>query len=74
MQSVTILCGLGVLLAAVVSDSTGAQLPLGGVSYLSNSPVDVVVVAHQYDWQLFMGDVIARQIRQTRYDTPCEDA
>ncbi len=63
MQSVTILCGLGVLLAAVVSGSTGAQLPPGGVSYLSNSPVDVVVVAHQDDWQLFMGDVIARQIR-----------
>ncbi|MEA2551954.1 MAG: hypothetical protein QOJ65_130, partial [Fimbriimonadaceae bacterium] len=62
-QSATVLRGLGVFLAAVVVDSGEAQLPTGGVSYLSNSPVDVVVVAHQDDWQLFMGDVVARQIR-----------
>lgn len=37
-----------------------------GVKYLSNSPErtsDVVLVAHQDDWQLFMGDVIAKRIR-----------
>jgi LmbE family N-acetylglucosaminyl deacetylase len=63
LQSATILRGLGVLLAAVVSANTGAQPPPGGVSYLSNSPVDIVVVAHQDDWQLFMGDAVARKIR-----------
>lgn len=63
MQSATILRGLGLFLATVVPDSGGAQLPTGGVSYLSNSPVDVVIVAHQDDWQLFMGDVVGRQIR-----------
>jgi hypothetical protein len=36
-----------------------------GVSYVSNSSplVDVVLVAHQDDWQLFMGDVVAGRIR-----------
>ena len=35
------------------------------VSYVSNSLnlVDVVLVAHQDDWQLFMGDVVAGRIR-----------
>jgi LmbE family N-acetylglucosaminyl deacetylase len=34
------------------------------VRYVSNSPnVDVVIAAHQDDWQLFMGDVVARQMR-----------
>jgi len=46
------------------------QLPISGrtgarVSYVSNPPglVDVVLVAHQDDWQLFMGDVIAERVR-----------
>ncbi len=36
-----------------------------GVRYLPNDPVGrgVVVVAHQDDWQLFMGDVVTGQIR-----------
>jgi len=35
------------------------------VSYVSNSPpaLDVVLVAHQDDWQLFMGDVVAQRVR-----------
>src|SRR5882672_1594170 len=35
------------------------------VRYTSNSPAhhDVIVVAHQDDWQLFMGDVVAKKIR-----------
>ena len=35
------------------------------VRYTSNSPAqhDVIVVAHQDDWQLFMGDVVAKRIR-----------
>ena len=46
-----------------VSARTGAR-----VSYLSNpsSVVDVVLVAHQDDWQLFMGDVVAERVRTGR--------
>src|SRR5882762_11808320 len=35
------------------------------VRYTSNatSPRDVFVVAHEDDWQLFMGDVVAKRIR-----------
>lgn len=36
------------------------------VRYISNTPAaqhDVFVVAHQDDWQLFMGDVVAKQIK-----------
>lgn len=35
------------------------------VSYISNptQTIDVVLVAHQDDWQLFMGDVVAGRIR-----------
>jgi len=44
----------------------GAAGPPQSVSSVSNSVVgaqrDVFVVAHQDDWQLFMGDVVAKQI------------
>jgi LmbE family N-acetylglucosaminyl deacetylase len=43
----------------------GAAEPNESVSYVSNSvgaQRDVFVVAHQDDWQLFMGDVVAKQI------------
>ena len=64
MRTVIFLPWLTALLAAAIPGSSGeAQLPQIGVSYVSNSPLDVVVVAHQDDWQLFMGDIIARQIR-----------
>lgn len=43
-------------LIAGVSLTAGAQRP-GGTS------LDAVIVAHQDDWQLFMGDVIARRIQ-----------
>src|ERR1700731_4067334 len=35
------------------------------VQYISNFPVplDVFLVAHEDDWQLFMGDVVAKRIR-----------
>ena len=44
----------------------GAGLPRQSVRYVSNSTPpqrDVFVVAHQDDWQLFMGDVVARRIK-----------
>jgi LmbE family N-acetylglucosaminyl deacetylase len=31
------------------------------VSYLSNSQYDLIIVAHEDDWQLFMGDAIAER-------------
>ena len=36
-----------------------------GIRLISNSPkpVDVVLVAHQDDWQLFMGDVVTERLR-----------
>lgn len=45
--------------------ATSYQVPENRVSYVSNpiSIVDVVLVAHQDDWQLFMGDVVAGRIR-----------
>ena len=54
--------GAGVLLVALVWSSSRAQSP-ERVSYISNSPLDVVLVAHQDDWQLFMGDIIAKRIQ-----------
>ncbi len=55
---------LVVLLLLLVGGSSSAQAK-HQVNYLSNSPraVDVVLVAHQDDWQLFMGDIVARQVR-----------
>ncbi len=46
-----------------VSARTGVR-----VSYVSNpsSVLDVVLVAHQDDWQLFMGDVVAERVRTGR--------
>jgi len=45
-----------------------APVGVGRVSYVSNppGPVDVVLVAHQDDWQLFMGDIVAGRIRTGR--------
>jgi hypothetical protein len=40
--------------------------PIIFVSYISNSEVpqrDVFIVAHQDDWQLFMGDVVAKRVK-----------
>jgi LmbE family N-acetylglucosaminyl deacetylase len=53
---------LAVMLASVLPwSSIGAQPDK--LRYVSNPPhVDAVLVAHQDDWQLFMGDVIARQV------------
>ena len=53
--------GAGLFELGIVS-STGTS-PL--VRYTSNSPPlrDVIVVAHQDDWQLFMGDVVIKRIR-----------
>lgn len=37
---------------------------VGGIRLLSNQPtqINVVVVAHQDDWQLFMGDILTRRL------------
>lgn len=43
-------------LALGISPGAHAQNPRG-------APLDAVVVAHQDDWQLFMGDVVARQVQ-----------
>jgi LmbE family N-acetylglucosaminyl deacetylase len=53
--------GSGLLQLGIVS-SAGSPFP---VRYTSNSTAqyDVFVVAHQDDWQLFMGDVVAKRIR-----------
>lgn len=57
-------------LALVVPGSGGGSelRPSGGIRYVSNQPigVDVVIVAHQDDWQLFMGDIVARKIQTGR--------
>ncbi len=52
--------GLNLLVLAV-----GLTGPAWGVRHQSNTATkrDVVIVAHQDDWQLFMGDVVAARIR-----------
>ena len=52
------------LLPAITWGSSGSR-PAYRVTYISNSPlaVHIVLVAHQDDWQLFMGDIVAQQIR-----------
>jgi LmbE family N-acetylglucosaminyl deacetylase len=62
VRNLITLRGPGVLLVALVWSSSRAQSP-ERVSYISNSSLDVVLVAHQDDWQLFMGDIIAKRIR-----------
>lgn len=44
------------VLALGVSLSAGAQSP-------RVAPLDAVIVAHQDDWQLFMGDIVARRVQ-----------
>ena len=53
--------GAGLLQLAMASSAGSLQV----VQHISNSPPqrDVFVVAHQDDWQLFMGDVVAKRIR-----------
>jgi len=62
------------LLELALVGATGSQTdrptfpksPTRAVRYTSNTVAfqrDVFVVAHQDDWQLFMGDVVAKQIR-----------
>lgn len=52
------------LLGLLLPLGIGATGPIGDVRHISNSgrPADVFVVAHQDDWQLFMGDVAMKQI------------
>jgi LmbE family N-acetylglucosaminyl deacetylase len=52
------------LFALLLPLTVGATVPISGVRDISNStvPDDVFVVAHQDDWQLFMGDVAVRQV------------
>src|SRR2546423_13095210 len=61
LQSITTWPGLGVLLGMLTSG--GGARASERVIYISNLPLVVVVVAHQDDWQLFMGDIIAKEIR-----------
>ncbi len=43
----------------------GASNTTGVIRLLSNpaTPLDVIVIAHQDDWQLFMGDVLSQRLR-----------
>ena len=52
-------------LAWIVMVPKLAGTPGGGVRFLANSErqTDMVVVAHQDDWQLFMGDVLTQRLR-----------
>jgi LmbE family N-acetylglucosaminyl deacetylase len=54
-------CGTAAWVAAV----GGMSPPFVGVRPLSNhtEELDVVIVAHQDDWQLFMGDVMTQRLR-----------
>lgn len=45
-----------VVLALAVSVSANAQSPHAAV-------LDAIIVAHQDDWQLFMGDIVARRVQ-----------
>jgi hypothetical protein len=61
---------MGYLIALWISvvQATAAGSATGGrvIRYVTNTPPsrrDVFVVAHEDDWQLFMGDIAARQIR-----------
>ena len=50
----------------IVPGAAGRPIPdIDRVRYLSNQTqtIDAVIVAHQDDWQLFMGDIIARRIQ-----------
>lgn len=51
-------------MALVVGLLSGANVP-APVRFISNPapPTDVVIIAHQDDWQLFMGDILAKRIR-----------
>jgi len=51
----------------LLATAGSAQHPRA-VTYISNTTreIDVVLVAHQDDWQLFMGDAIAKKIRTGR--------
>src|SRR3954471_21358996 len=52
------------LLMSVVSRSNfGSELVRPRVSSLSNSQLDLVIAAHEDDWQLFMGDAVAERIK-----------
>ena len=54
-----------VLLSGIVLGSGAGATPGEEVSLLTNqiAQVDVVVVAHEDDWQLFMGDVLTQRLR-----------
>jgi GlcNAc-PI de-N-acetylase len=66
---VSLLYGIGnwIMLALVAQIAWGDReiRATSSVKHISNPPkaVDVVLVAHQDDWQLFMGDIVARQIQ-----------
>lgn len=48
----------------VLLGSIYAAGPIGGIRYISNvtDSSDVILVAHQDDWQLFMGDLVMNQV------------
>jgi hypothetical protein len=48
--------------AAIVALALGVSLPANAQSR-DAAPVHAIIVAHQDDWQLFMGDVVARRIQ-----------
>jgi LmbE family N-acetylglucosaminyl deacetylase len=61
MGQLIALC-IGLFQAVAGAEAHGSD----GIRYVTNSPPahhDVFIVAHEDDWQLFMGDIASRQIR-----------
>jgi LmbE family N-acetylglucosaminyl deacetylase len=54
-------CGWQKLAILILSISRGPSHGKPQVRYQTNSKSDFVVIAHQDDWQLFMGDLIAQR-------------
>ena len=48
--------------ARIVALALGMSLSAGAQSH-RGAPLDAVIVAHQDDWQLFLGDVVARRVQ-----------
>lgn len=57
---------LPVLVGANAIPPASALTASAAVREVSNSPIDVVLIAHADDWQVFLGDVIVERIRSGR--------
>src|SRR2546425_13354772 len=53
---------VNLLQVVLLSSVAGPAIPVRSLSN-SNKQYDIVVVAHQDDWQVFMGDIVANRIK-----------